>query len=640
MLRLLTTMLLALALPQVPANSALIVGRVLDQADQKPVGGAVVEIASVAVINGVVPASANPPRRQMTDALGRFVFRELPGDVYTVRVTVGGTGFSPYGYIQNGSGFRIGEYLDGGYGQRRPGGPLQPMVVSDGQTIPDLVVHLWRGAALNGTVIDDLGEPVVDTVVGAVRVSSDGRLIDGPTDRTDDRGMYRFSALEPGRYVVFVPQTTTAMSAASADAAMQRLAELAAAQKPGAPMPPVSQLTGFRVGDALVTSSSSGFINGNMTPRREGDAVFVFETTFHPGTASLASAAAVELAAGEDRQDVDVSVRPVRAAAVTGTVLANGQPASGVRVRLAPSGASPDASMFETAVAQTDALGRFTFPLVPEGNYIARAFNDAAPARPPSTTVVHSAGEAGGPGAWFSEPVGVGPDGVKDLVFTMKPGYTVRGHLEFVGSGAAPSAAVLAKVLISLRSAFPRARADSSGGGAQSLWMDGNRFSAVGLPPGRYLVRVSGFEPGSAWRIESVVAAGRESNDIAIDVAEDLDDVRVVLTDTPASVSGRVTTADPGDGATVVLLFPADRSLWPDARALTRRFRMARTSASGDFAMTDVPPGEYLSVAMPDADAANWPDVGLLNRLLPEATSVRVDPRQRQTLALTAKVIR
>ena len=635
MLRLTTLVLLALTAQQAPPSTAIIVGRVLDQSDGKAISSAVVEVFA----DSSAPsssASAFPARRQMTDALGRFVFREMPGGQFLLRVTVGGTGFSPNGFIQTG-GLPIGAYLEGGYGQRRPGGSLQPLLLAEGQAIPDLVVQLWRAAAISGIVIDDTGEPVVDTVVGAVRVSSDGRLINGPTVRTDDRGAYRLSALLPGRYIVFVPQTATSMSAESADELTRRVAEVTAGQKPGAPAAPVAELTGIRIGDSLVRTASTGLIDGSLMPRRDGNATFVFETTFYPAATALGSAASIDVTAGDDRSGIDVSVRPVRAAAVSGTLLAGGVPASGVRLRLAPVG-SADASLFETAVAQTDGLGRFTFPLVPIGNYVLNRVNDPSSGRSPSGAVLPNPSSAVGPGAWLSESVGVPTAGVGNLVFTLKPGFIVKGQLEFSGAAPRPSDADLLKLVIGVRSVSPRARADAFGGGSESVSFSPGNFATSGLPPGRYVFRASGTPAGLPWRVQSVTIGGREVNDMPFDVTEDVN-VRVVFTDHPAGVSGHVTSSEPGDGAAAVLLFPADRSLWPDARALTRRVRLARTSASGDFNISDVPPGDYLAIAMPDTDTTNWPDLSFLTKIFAQAQSVKIGAGERPTVPLTMKRI-
>jgi hypothetical protein len=572
----------------------------------------------------------------MTDNLGRFVFRQLAGGSYFVRVTYGGTGFSPNGFIQNGFGFTIGAYLVGGYGQRRPGGALQPMSLAEGQAVPDLVIPLWRSASIGGVVLDDTGEPVVDTVIGAALLSSDGRLVNGPTVRTDDRGMYRISGLAPGRYVVFVPQTVTAMSAESADELMRRMAELAAAKDPGKPVAPAPELTGIRVGTSIVKTESKGLIDGNIMPRRTADAVFVFQTTCYPAAQTLGSAAPIEVASGDERGGIDVSMQPVRAASVSGTVLSHGAPACCVRLRLAPMGGVPEMSLFEAAVAQTDGLGRFTFPLVPVGNYTVLATNDPLPARSASAPIVHSPTGAGGPGAWLSESIGVGPEGVRDLILTLKPGFSVGGQIEFAGAAQRPTEAQIAKMTITVRSASPLGRAVGFNG-AQAMASGSGAFAAFGVVPGRYLLRASGLPAGSEWRIQSITVNGRETNDMPFDVSENIAGIHVVFGDRPAGVAGRVTLTEPGDAAAAVLLFPADKSLWPDARAMTRRFRVARTSATGEFNIFDVPPGDYLAIALADVETSTWPDLGFLTKLLPSATSVRLGAGERPTLALTMK---
>lgn len=636
MLRLTTLVLLTLMAQQPPPNTALIVGRVLDQTDGKPLGGAAVELVRETEAGFV----AETPRRQLTDGLGRFVFRELPAGVYQLRAEFGGTGFSPAGFIQNGFGFRIGTYLNGGFGQARPGGPIQPLTLAQGQAVIDVAIHLWRGAVISGTVLDDTGEPVVDTVVGAVQVSSEGTLLTGPTVRTDDRGAYRISALLPGKYIVFVPQTTTAMSAESADAALQRLTELSASQKPGTAVPLYPELTGIRVGNSIVNTTSTGLIDGNIMPRRNGDAVFVFQTTFHPSAATLSSAATVDVAAGDDRSGIDVMLQPVRAVPVSGTVLAGGAPAAGVRLRLVPGTPASDAAYFETAVSRTDAQGRFTFPLVPVGNYTLVALNKPQAARPVASANASAPGPGDVPGAWLSEPVGVGPDGVSGLAFTMKSGFSVRGQFEFVGATPPPAPRDFGLLTFMLRSVRPRARADLAGGGAEAAANPAGTFAAVGVPPGRYVFGLYQAPSRFPWRIQSITVGGREVNDMPVDIADDLSDVHIVFSDKAAAVTGRVTLADPGDAAVAVVLFPSDRSLWPDARAMSKRFRLTRAGVSSEFLISDVPAGDYFAVALPDAAAASWPDVALLAKLLVVATPVRVVAGQSAALTLTVKAIR
>ena len=127
----------------------------------------------------------------MTDGDGRFLFRQVAKGAYQITATVGGSGFSPNGFIVSGFGSPIGLYLNGGYGQRRPEGQLQTIDIADGERLGDAVIRLWKPGVLTGQVIDEAGEPLVDVVVVAVRLSSDGRLLGGPSWKTDDRGVFR-----------------------------------------------------------------------------------------------------------------------------------------------------------------------------------------------------------------------------------------------------------------------------------------------------------------------------------------------------------------------------------------------------------------------------------------------------------------
>src|SRR5262245_60105537 len=90
--------------PSAPqAAPAAISGVVIDATTQKPVPGAVVQLAGTP---GIVSASSPQavfvsisPRRQITDELGRFVFDDLaPNSSYTLLATRSG-------------------FLDGGYGR-------------------------------------------------------------------------------------------------------------------------------------------------------------------------------------------------------------------------------------------------------------------------------------------------------------------------------------------------------------------------------------------------------------------------------------------------------------------------------------------------------------------------------------------
>ena len=113
--------------------------------------------------------------RVLTDAEGRFVFKNLPKGSFGLNATKAG-------------------YLDGAYGRLRPSGTSQSIDLADGDRQTDVKVRIFRTATIAGTVNDDQGEPVVGVSLRAYRRTyvSGRRLLTlaATSSPTDDRGMY------------------------------------------------------------------------------------------------------------------------------------------------------------------------------------------------------------------------------------------------------------------------------------------------------------------------------------------------------------------------------------------------------------------------------------------------------------------
>src|SRR5688500_14212385 len=181
--------------PKPSAATGLIVGIVVDAGTGKPVSGAIVSISS--------PAPATPPfprqapaalPRVLTGTDGRFVYRNLPPGNYSIVASRPG-------------------HVEGAYGRRRPGGPSVWLALAEGERTADVVVRVWKHAAISGTVLDEAGEGVVGARVRSWRRAFDrGRYAFMPasTGVTDDRGIYRIGSLVPGDYVVGVSATQVA----------------------------------------------------------------------------------------------------------------------------------------------------------------------------------------------------------------------------------------------------------------------------------------------------------------------------------------------------------------------------------------------------------------------------------------------
>ncbi len=126
-------------------------------------------------------------RSAITDADGRYEFRDLPAGRYTVSASKAG-------------------YVSLQYGQRRPLQPGTPIELQDKQVLEKVVIGLPRGSVLAGRITDEFGEPVANANVSALqwrRIGGTGRWTGtSQPARTDDLGHYRVFGLAPGEYTI------------------------------------------------------------------------------------------------------------------------------------------------------------------------------------------------------------------------------------------------------------------------------------------------------------------------------------------------------------------------------------------------------------------------------------------------------
>jgi hypothetical protein len=613
--------------PAGAAPQGLIFGRVADAES----GAA---IPAVVLVLSSEPAAPNrPPRQILADAQGRFVFRNVAAGSYTLVTRIGGNGFSPSGFLVSGLGTQVGPYLNGAYGQRRPNGPAGAIDVVEGERVVDITVRLWRGASIDGTVFDEAGEPLVGLTVAAVRRTTDGRLLTGPTARTDDRGAYHLSTLAPGEYLVVVPQLQVLMPLSTVEAAAAGPLAQADALRLAMTMAPTSAAGGIRAGDSAVAPPSDAGATNSLAPVARGDRTFVYQTTFFPNVTATSRASPITLRSGEERTGVDLHLQPVAAVAVSGTLRDARGPVSNFGVRLLPADSDDGASALDVATTATDGRGAFSFPLVPSGRYTVAALRITPPPPPPGAP----APELPALGVWASQAIAVGDRPVRGLALTLRDGLTVSGRVEFqgasdkpVGAQAQPQVGLdrVPRLSRSMSIQFS-ARTDASGS-----------FLVRDVMPGRFHVRVLDVPP--TWSVQSATLGGREVLDAGFIVTDaDITGLVVTYTDQPASITGTVRRRNGGpDVEAAVFLFPADRTKWADARAATRAFRTVRVSKTGTFALTNVIPGEYLVVAAADAAAGDWPDERFMSKLAASATTVRLGAGERPALALTTADIR
>ncbi len=234
-----------------------------------------------------------------TDTDGRYRFDRLPAGAYRLKAEKPG-------------------FVGLEFGASRPFVPPEPLALADGETRA-ADIFLPRGAALEGRIVGEDGEPVQDATASAVRLGygpRGRRTIPVGQARTDDLGRFRVHSLPAGTYYV---QTVPSMRAAL--------------DKPATP-----------------------------GERSTGPA-----TTYYPGTARVDEAATVTVGTGQEVGQLDFTVIALPMARLAVQVLdASGQRPASASCRVRPVAAinSPVSGFGDPRTPNI-----CQYPAVPPGEY-------------------------------------------------------------------------------------------------------------------------------------------------------------------------------------------------------------------------------------------------------------------------------
>lgn len=551
--------------PPQPGNPQRMPARPLRPGETPPRG--------TAVIRGQVISGTGPVRRAQvramsmegrgggvtsTDNNGLFEIRDLPAGRYSVNVTKGG-------------------FAQAQFGARRPGDPGTPIELSDGQTAEKVNFTLSRGGVIAGVIVDDNGDPVAGTQVGAVRyqwVSGARRLVPafggGSTDRTDDRGGFRLYALPPGDYFVQAANRTNSF-----------------------------------VGAGMSNTEAEGFA-----------------PTYYPGTANVAEATRITIKAGQEMSGASFALIVARMARVRGRAInSRGEPAGGVMAMLAPADPYGGVTMMNMSNAMVGADGTFEFVNVAPGRYNINL-------RPMGMQ---------NPNAEFAVmPITVSNDDLDNVLVTTHVGAIARGVV--VTDDGQPPPFRPDQVRIFAQMMEPAAMFVQPG---QSRMLEDYSFEMTGLFDRRRFsasVGPQGTEP--SWYLKSVLYEGQDVTDSGIEFAPGRthEGLQIVFSQKTTEISGAVSDGrgKPVLDATVVV-FPANRERWT---YLSRYVRTIRPDTNGRFSIRNLPPEEYLIVAVRNLEQGQGSDPDFLARAGEEAKSFSLAEAETKVvdIALSALV--
>ena len=458
-----------------------------------------------------------------------------------------------------------GGYVSLSYGQRRPFEAGKPIDVANGASIDKLDVALPRGGAVTGRVVDEFGEAVTGAGVMALRyryVNGQRQLTQSANDTTDDLGQYRLHGLPPGDYYVAARPSTFTFLGTSED--------------------------------------------------RSG-----YGQSFYPGAVNVSEAQRLQVAVGQEAQNIVISLVPSKMSNLSGTVTsASGRPVKQGMVMIREEGPAGNMTVRPGMIQD----GNWRINGVSPGDYVLVA-------QVVDLEAIGAAGSTAGmptPEIATSQITVTGDD-VTGIALMTTLGGTARGVVRFEG-GAAPATPPSMMSLIAAdmgTTALPV----SSSATVKADWS----FELKGLV-GRRVIRVINLPGG--WAVKSILVDGTDIVDSGLEgkQGQEISNVEVVLTNQVTEVSGSVQNAK-GVAETdfAVLVFATDTQLWGWQ---SRHVRVARPDQTGRFVISGLPAGSYLAVALEYLEPGEETNPEFLERVKTIATTLRLNEGEKKPITL------
>jgi protocatechuate 3,4-dioxygenase beta subunit len=421
-----------------------------------------------------------------------------------------------------------------------------------GQKSSGLLIMMTPHAVISGRVLDDYGEPVIGADVQVSGLSYEiGRkqLTRAGGGATNDLGEYRVYGLPAGKYYV-----------------------------------------------------NATYRSNTAQPGGEE-----YATTYYPHTADAGAAVPVQVGAGVQLRNVDITLTKVRTVSVRGRATCDipGEKRS-IMVNLYP--------RFSLGIATPNLMGRMT-SVRPDGTF------ETSRVVPGAYTLTATANIDD---KRYSSRVTiqVGGTDVEGVSVTVQAAGSVSGRVRVEGK---PDE-TLTGVSVGLRPW-------ESGGvifGSQPIAKveaDGN-FQIADVSVDRYQVYVTGLPQG--YYVKSIRSGGSEVQWTGYEAAGGSATLQILLSPQAGSIEGTVMdgkTQKPAPGATVVLV--------PEMRDRTQLYSQATSDNEGHFRLKSLVPGEYRLFAWEEVPSYAWMDPDYMRDTERKGQLVTVAEGSPQTLQVT-----
>jgi Carboxypeptidase regulatory-like domain len=437
--------------------------------------------------------------------------------------------------------------------------------VEVGANAPPAAVKLTPESVVTGKVTDANGVPLehvslslnyIDIHDGRRRWESKGSA------NTDEDGLFRFAGLHPGSYYVSA-----------------------------APFTPVADTT----------------LDAEQPPKSG------YAGVYYPGVPDLASASAIQLAAGQ-QAEANLSLNPVPMYTVSGTV-SGYEPNQGVGLQVF----DQSGVQVPTGVDFSAENGRFDVHSLPPGSYVLKAYSSTGPNQPVRAELRFS----------------LAAD-LHNLRLVLAPAPTIQVVVNQVANGQSNQAK---RARFVPNSAGPpvtvRLIGSAPGTGEAYAEFDpasGNQNLILrNIEPGRYTAVIDARE---SWYVASAEYGQTNllTDDLVVTAGAAAQTLTIELRNDSATLTGTVTVPD-GVTTPVTVVAVPDKFAKSTLRAYYYPPR-GKSEPNGGFVLDSIAPGDYTVFAFDQADGIEYANPDVLQKYVSQSTHVTLSPNQRAKVTL------